>query len=141
MQELCDRLHSGAFEQLDESLRTLNKELITENHRLQDLATVLQEKHHRISLQHHELQDRAVSSETKVSEMERSIEDLQWDMEKLRKHEQKLNRHLAEALEQLNSGYHISGSSGGFQGGQTTLTVQKFEMLNAELEENQELAN
>lgn len=141
VQELCERIHSRASEQLDESLRTLSKELITENHRLQDLAIVLQEKHHRISLQHHELQDRAVSSETKVSEMERSIEDLQWDIEKLRKHEQKLNRHLAEALEQLNSGCHISGSSGGFQGGQTTLTVQKFEMLNAELEENQELAN
>ncbi|KAM4689882.1 LOW QUALITY PROTEIN: E3 ubiquitin-protein ligase BRE1B-like, partial [Rhinophrynus dorsalis] len=141
MEELCDRIHSGDFEHLDEAVRSLNKELIAENHRLQDLATVLQEKHHRLSLQHHELQDRVMSSETKVSEMERSIEDLQWDIEKLRKHEQKLNRHLAEALEQLNSGYHTSGSSGSFQGGQTTLTVQMFEMLNAELEENQELAN
>ncbi|KAM8962419.1 E3 ubiquitin-protein ligase BRE1B [Pelodytes ibericus] len=142
MEDLCERIHRGAeFEQLDEAFRALNKELISENHRIQDLATVLQEKHHRISLQHHELQDRVMSSETKVSEMERSIEDLQWDIEKLRKHEQKLNRHLAEALEQLNSGYHISGSSGSFQGGQTTLTVQKFEMLNAELEQNQELAN
>ncbi|XP_075050298.1 E3 ubiquitin-protein ligase BRE1B-like isoform X2 [Mixophyes fleayi] len=141
MQDLCERIHNADFDQLDETLRTLNKDLINENNRLQDLATVLQEKHHRIALQHHELQDRVISSETKVSEMERSIEDLQWDIEKLRKHEQKLNRHLAEALEQLNSGYHISGSSGSFQGGQTTLTVQKFEMLNAELEENQELAN
>ncbi|XP_053326866.1 E3 ubiquitin-protein ligase BRE1B isoform X2 [Spea bombifrons] len=142
MEDLCGRIRSGEdFEQVDEALRLLNKELISENRRLQDLATVLQEKHHRISLQHHELQDRVTSSETKVSEMERSIEDLQWDIEKLRKHEQKLNRHLAEALEQLNSGYHVSGSSGSFQGGQTTLTVQKFEMLNAELEQNQELAN
>ncbi|KAM9304793.1 E3 ubiquitin-protein ligase BRE1B [Gastrophryne carolinensis] len=141
MQDLCQRLHGNEFEHLEEALRALNKDLITDNHRLQDLATVLQEKHHRIALQHRELQDRAISSETKVSEMERTIEDLQWDIEKLRKHEQKLNRHLAEALEQLNSGYHISGSSGGFQGGQTTLTVQKFEMLNAELEQNQELAN
>ncbi|XP_063791560.1 E3 ubiquitin-protein ligase BRE1B isoform X2 [Pseudophryne corroboree] len=141
MQELCERIQSADFDQLDETLRSLNKDLISENNRLQDLSTVLQEKHHRISLQHHELQDRVISSETKVSEMERSIEDLQWDIEKLRKHEQKLNRHLAEALEQLNSGYHISGSSGSFQGGQTTLTVQKFEMLNAELEQNQELAN
>ncbi|KAM4603222.1 E3 ubiquitin-protein ligase BRE1B isoform 2-T2 [Discoglossus pictus] len=141
MEELCDRIHSGDFDQVDEGLRSLNKELMSENHKLQDLATVLQEKHHRISLQHNELQDRVTSSETKVSEMERSIEDLQWDIEKLRKHEQKLNRHLAEALEQLNSGYHISGSSGNFQGGQITLSMQKFEMLNAELEQNQELAN
>ncbi|XP_004918162.1 E3 ubiquitin-protein ligase BRE1B isoform X2 [Xenopus tropicalis] len=140
-EELCDRIHKGDFDHLGESPKKLNKELITENRRLQDLATVLQEKHHRLSLQHHELQDRATSTETKVSEMERTIEDLQWDIEKLRKHEQKLNRHLAEALEQLNSGYHISGSSGSFQGGQTTLSMQKFEMLNAELDQNQELAN
>ncbi|XP_056409151.1 E3 ubiquitin-protein ligase BRE1B isoform X2 [Hyla sarda] len=141
MQELCERVHSADCDPVDEALRTPNKDLFSENHKLQDLATILQEKHHRISLQHHELQDRVTSSETKVSEMERSIEDLQWDIEKLRKHEQKLNRHLAEALEQLNSGHHISGSSGSFQGGQTTLTVQKFEMLNAELEQNQDLAN
>ncbi|XP_018092201.1 E3 ubiquitin-protein ligase BRE1B isoform X2 [Xenopus laevis] len=142
IEELCDRIQSGAeFDNLGESLQKLNKELLTENRKLQDLATVLQEKHHRLSLQHHELQDRATSTETKVSEMERTIEDLQWDIEKLRKHEQKLNRHLAEALEQLNSGYHISGSSGSFQGGQTTLSVLKFEMLNAELDQNQELAN
>ncbi|XP_069591349.1 E3 ubiquitin-protein ligase BRE1B isoform X2 [Ranitomeya imitator] len=139
MQELCER--SADTDPVEETHRAQNKEVFTENHKLQDLVTVLQEKHHRISLQHHELQDRVTSSETKVSEMERSIEDLQWDIEKLRKHEQKLNRHLAEALEQLNSGHHISGSSGSFQGGQTTLTVQKFEMLNAELEQNQELAN
>ncbi|XP_073505149.1 E3 ubiquitin-protein ligase BRE1B isoform X2 [Phyllobates terribilis] len=139
MQELCER--GADADQVEETHRSQNKEVFTEDHKLQDLATVLQEKHHRISLQHHELQDRVTSSETKVSEMERSIEDLQWDIEKLRKHEQKLNRHLAEALDQLTSGHHISGSSGSFQGGQTTLTVQKFEMLNAELEQNQELAN
>ncbi|KAM4637238.1 LOW QUALITY PROTEIN: E3 ubiquitin-protein ligase BRE1B-like, partial [Amazona ochrocephala] len=41
----------------------------------------------------------------------------------------------------LTSGSYGSGSSGGFQGGQITLSMQKFEMLNAELEGNQELAN
>uniref|UniRef100_A0A8C4M7Q2 E3 ubiquitin protein ligase n=1 Tax=Equus asinus asinus TaxID=83772 RepID=A0A8C4M7Q2_EQUAS len=91
--------------------------------------------------QYSELQDKVTSAETKVLEMETTVEDLQWDIEKLRKREQKLNKHLAEALEQLNSGYYVSGSSSGFQGGQITLSMQKFEMLNAELEENQELAN
>ncbi|GCB81555.1 hypothetical protein scyTo_0022807, partial [Scyliorhinus torazame] len=85
--------------------------------------------------------DKVQSAETKVSEMETTIEDLQWDIEKLRKREQKLNKHLAEALEQLNSGYHVSGGPAGFQGGQITLHIHKFEMLNAELEENKELAN
>uniref|UniRef100_A0A8C0G6V7 E3 ubiquitin protein ligase n=1 Tax=Chelonoidis abingdonii TaxID=106734 RepID=A0A8C0G6V7_CHEAB len=136
----CDSF-SADLDQLDEALKSLNKELMRENQRLQDLAMQLQEKHHKISLEYTELQDKVTSSETKVLEMETTVEDLQWDIEKLRKREQKLNKHLAEALEQLNSGYYVSGSSGGFQGGQITLSMQKFEMLNAELEENQELAN
>ncbi|KAG6923998.1 ring finger protein 40, partial [Chelydra serpentina] len=141
-EELCQKIHARAdLDQLDEALKSLNKELMRENQRLQDLAMQLQEKHHRISLEYTELQDKVTSSETKVLEMETTVEDLQWDIEKLRKREQKLNKHLAEALEQLNSGYYVSGSSGGFQGGQITLSMQKFEMLNAELEENQELAN
>uniref|UniRef100_A0A452H7I5 E3 ubiquitin protein ligase n=1 Tax=Gopherus agassizii TaxID=38772 RepID=A0A452H7I5_9SAUR len=136
-EELCQKIHARG----ETNARSLNKELMRENQRLQDLAMQLQEKHHKISLEYTELQDKVTSSETKVLEMETTVEDLQWDIEKLRKREQKLNKHLAEALEQLNSGYYVSGSSGGFQGGQITLSMQKFEMLNAELEENQELAN
>ncbi|KAH0626371.1 hypothetical protein JD844_001313 [Phrynosoma platyrhinos] len=141
-EELCQKIHARVeFDQLEEAVKALNKDLTRENRHLQDLTTQLQEKHHKISLEYTELQDKVTSSETKVLEMETTIEDLQWDIEKLRKREQKLNKHLAEALEQLNSGYYASGSSGGFQGGQITLSMQKFEMLNAELEENQELAN
>ncbi|XP_044303920.1 E3 ubiquitin-protein ligase BRE1B [Varanus komodoensis] len=141
-EELCQKIHAHVeFDQLEDAVKALTKELTRENRHLQDLTTQLQEKHHKISLEYTELQDKVTSSETKVLEMETTIEDLQWDIEKLRKREQKLNKHLAEALEQLNSGYYASGSSGGFQGGQITLSMQKFEMLNAELEENQELAN
>ncbi|KAB1263793.1 E3 ubiquitin-protein ligase BRE1B [Camelus dromedarius] len=142
VEELCQRVYSrGDSEPPGEAVRARTRELGRENRRLQDLATQLQEKHHRISLEYSELQDKVTSAETKVLEMETTVEDLQWDIEKLRKREQKLNKHLAEALEQLNSGYYVSGSSSGFQGGQITLSMQKFEMLNAELEENQELAN
>ncbi|XP_059888073.1 E3 ubiquitin-protein ligase BRE1B isoform X2 [Delphinus delphis] len=142
VEELCQRVYSrGDSEPPSEAARARTRELGRENRRLQDLATQLQEKHHRISLEYSELQDKVTSAETKVLEMETTVEDLQWDIEKLRKREQKLNKHLAEALEQLNSGYYVSGSSSGFQGGQITLSMQKFEMLNAELEENQELAN
>ncbi|KAG8147885.1 hypothetical protein E2320_022891 [Naja naja] len=148
-EELCQTIHARVeFDQLEELVKALNKELTRENRHLQDLITQMQEKHHKISLEYTELQDKVTSSETKVLEMETTIEDLQWDIEKLRKREQKINKHLAEALEQarmafkgLNSGYYTSGSSGGFQGGQITLNMQKFEMLNTELEENQELAN
>ncbi|EHB14364.1 E3 ubiquitin-protein ligase BRE1B [Heterocephalus glaber] len=142
VEELCQRVYSRVDgEPPSEVARARTRELGRENRRLQDLATQLQEKHHRISLEYSELQDKVTSAETKVLEMETTVEDLQWDIEKLRKREQKLNKHLAEALEQLNSGYYVSGSSSGFQGGQITLSMQKFEMLNAELEENQELAN
>uniref|UniRef100_A0A8C5KZB5 E3 ubiquitin protein ligase n=1 Tax=Jaculus jaculus TaxID=51337 RepID=A0A8C5KZB5_JACJA len=126
VEELCQRVHSrGDSEPPGEAARARTRELGRENRRLQDLATQLQEKHHRISLEYSELQDKVTSAETKVLEMETTVEDLQWDIEKLRKREQKLNKHLAEALEQLNSGYYVSGSSSGFQGGQITLSMQK----------------
>uniref|UniRef100_A0A8D2DZV7 E3 ubiquitin protein ligase n=1 Tax=Sciurus vulgaris TaxID=55149 RepID=A0A8D2DZV7_SCIVU len=126
VEELCQRVYSrGDNEPPGEAARARTRELGRENRRLQDLATQLQEKHHRISLEYSELQDKVTSAETKVLEMETTVEDLQWDIEKLRKREQKLNKHLAEALEQLNSGYYVSGSSSGFQGGQITLSMQK----------------
>nr|KAF6442147.1 ring finger protein 40 [Rousettus aegyptiacus] len=126
VEELCQRMYSrGDSEPPGEVARAQTRELGRENRRLQDLATQLQEKHHRISLEYSELQDKVTSAETKVLEMETTVEDLQWDIEKLRKREQKLNKHLAEALEQLNSGYYVSGSSSGFQGGQITLSMQK----------------
>ncbi|XP_063468002.1 E3 ubiquitin-protein ligase BRE1B isoform X4 [Symphalangus syndactylus] len=130
VEELCQRVYSrGDSEPLSEAARARTRELGRENRRLQDLATQLQEKHHRISLEYSELQDKVTSAETKVLEMETTVEDLQWDIEKLRKREQKLNKHLAEALEQLNSGYYVSGSSSGFQGGQITLSMQKSDEL------------
>ncbi|XP_066840548.1 E3 ubiquitin-protein ligase BRE1B [Anser cygnoides] len=138
-QELGARLAARA--ELGEPGRALLRELLREHRRLQDLALQLQEKHHRVSLELAELQDKATSAETKVLEMGTTVEGLQWDSAKLRKREGRLDRHLAEALEQLTSGSYGSGSSGGFQGGQITLSMQKFEMLNAELEGNQELAN
>nr|KAF6490863.1 ring finger protein 40 [Molossus molossus] len=130
VEELCQRVYSrGDSEPPGETARAHTRELGRENRRLQDLATQLQEKHHRISLEYSELQDKVTSAETKVLEMETTVEDLQWDIEKLRKREQKLNKHLAEALEQLNSGYYVSGSSSGFQGGQITLSMQKSDEL------------
>uniref|UniRef100_A0A8V5H0F0 E3 ubiquitin protein ligase n=1 Tax=Melopsittacus undulatus TaxID=13146 RepID=A0A8V5H0F0_MELUD len=127
--------------ELPEPGRALLRELLREHRRLQDLTLQLQEKHHRESLELAELQDKATTAETKVLEMGTTLEGLQWDSAKLRKREGRLDRRLAEALEQLTSGSYGSASSGGFQGGQITLSMQKFEMLNQELEGNQELAN
>ncbi|XP_078064529.1 E3 ubiquitin-protein ligase BRE1B-like, partial [Mustelus asterias] len=124
--DLCQKINSEVeFSKLEDCTKCLNKDVMGENRRLQDLTTQLQGKHHKMSMEYNELQDKVQSAETKVSEMETTIEDLQWDIEKLRKREQKLNKHLAEALEQLNSGYHVSGGPAGFQGGQITLHIHK----------------
>lgn len=113
VEELCQRVYSrGDSEPPGEVARARTRELGRENRRLQDLATQLQEKHHRISLEYSELQDKVTSSETKVLEMETTVEDLQWDIEKLRKREQKLNKHLAEALEQVGFSCWVRWSHG-----------------------------
>ncbi|XP_037320557.2 E3 ubiquitin-protein ligase BRE1B isoform X2 [Pungitius pungitius] len=139
---MCKQVQAAAYEDDSQSdIINVNHTLLDENTRLRDLATLLQGRHHKMSMEYNELVDKVTSSETKVSEMETTVEDLQWDIEKLRNREQKLNKHLAEAMEQLKSGYSSSGSSGGLPGGQITLNIQKFESLNAELEHNQELAN
>uniref|UniRef100_A0A8V5H0C7 E3 ubiquitin protein ligase n=1 Tax=Melopsittacus undulatus TaxID=13146 RepID=A0A8V5H0C7_MELUD len=111
--------------ELPEPGRALLRELLREHRRLQDLTLQLQEKHHRESLELAELQDKATTAETKVLEMGTTLEGLQWDSAKLRKREGRLDRRLAEALEQLTSGSYGSASSGGFQGGQITLSMQK----------------
>ncbi|CAK6964133.1 E3 ubiquitin-protein ligase BRE1B isoform X2 [Scomber scombrus] len=140
--DMCKQVQAAASDDESQSeIINVNHTLLDENSRLRDLATLLQGRHHKMSMEYNELVDKVTSSETKVSEMETTVEDLQWDIEKLRNREQKLNKHLAEAMEQLKSGYSSTGSSGGLPGGQITLNIQKFESLNAELEHNQELAN
>ncbi|XP_056285330.1 E3 ubiquitin-protein ligase BRE1B [Pseudoliparis swirei] len=139
---MCQQVQAGAREDESQSDDVgVNDALLDENTRLRDLATLLQGRHHKMSMEYNELVDKVTGSETKVSEMETTVEDLQWDIEKLRNREQKLNKHLSEAMEQLKSGYSSGGSSGGLPGGQITLNIEKFESLNAELEHNQELAN
>ncbi|XP_033963580.1 E3 ubiquitin-protein ligase BRE1B isoform X2 [Pseudochaenichthys georgianus] len=138
---MCKQVQAAACDDDSQSdIINENHTLLDENTRLRDLTTLLQGRHHKMSMEYNELVDKVTSSETKVSEMETTVEDLQWDIEKLRTREQKLNKHLAEAMEQLKSGYSTS-SSGGISGGQITLNIQKFESLNAELEHNAELAN
>uniref|UniRef100_A0A8C2SXG7 E3 ubiquitin protein ligase n=2 Tax=Coturnix japonica TaxID=93934 RepID=A0A8C2SXG7_COTJA len=102
---------SHPIAELGESGRALLRELLREHRRLERGLPPCQ--------------DKATSAETKVLEMETTVEGLQWDSAKLRKREGRLDRHLAEAMEQLTSGSYGSGSSGGFQGGQITLSMQK----------------
>ncbi|XP_029775507.1 E3 ubiquitin-protein ligase BRE1A [Suricata suricatta] len=87
------------------------------------------------------LQSKVETAESRVSVLESMIDDLQWDIDKIRKREQRLNRHLAEVLERVNSkGYKVYGAGSSLYGGTITINARKFEEMNAELEENKELA-
>ncbi|OPJ69125.1 E3 ubiquitin-protein ligase BRE1A [Patagioenas fasciata monilis] len=138
---LTHKLNSGDISLMEEAVLELNTYLSHENGRLQELADVLQEKHRIMSQEFSKLQERVETAESRVSVLETMIDDLQWDIDKLRKREQRLNRHLADVLERVNSkGYKVYGAGSSLYGGTITINARKFEEMNAELEENKELA-
>ncbi|XP_028912009.1 E3 ubiquitin-protein ligase BRE1A isoform X1 [Ornithorhynchus anatinus] len=126
---------------MEEAIQELNTLLSHENGRLQELADLLQDKHRTMSQEFSKLQGKVETAESRVSVLETMIDDLQWDIDKIRKREQRLNRHLAEVLERVNSkGYKVYGAGSSLYGGTITINARKFEEMNAELEENKELA-
>uniref|UniRef100_A0A8D2HQ41 E3 ubiquitin protein ligase n=1 Tax=Urocitellus parryii TaxID=9999 RepID=A0A8D2HQ41_UROPR len=138
---LSRKLNSGDNLIVDEAVQELNSFLVQENMRLQELTDLLQEKHCTMSQEFSKLQSKVETAESRVSVLESMIDDLQWDIDKIRKREQRLNRHLAEVLERVNSkGYKVYGAGSSLYGGTITINARKFEEMNAELEENKELA-
>nr|XP_042128509.1 E3 ubiquitin-protein ligase BRE1A [Peromyscus maniculatus bairdii] len=138
---LSRKLNSGDNLIVEEAVQELNSFLAQENVRLQELTDLLQEKHHTMSQEFCKLQAKVETAESRVSVLESMIDDLQWDIDKIRKREQRLNRHLAEVLERVNSkGYKVYGAGSSLYGGTITINARKFEEMNAELEENKELA-
>ncbi|XP_053788080.1 E3 ubiquitin-protein ligase BRE1A-like [Vidua chalybeata] len=138
---LSHKLNSGDISLMEEAVVELNTYLSHENGRLQELADVLQEKHRVMSQEFSKLQERVETAESRVSVLETMIDDLQWDIDKIRKREQRLNRHLADVLERVNSkGYKVYGAGSSLYGGTITINARKSEEMNAELEENKELA-
>uniref|UniRef100_A0A8C0R4B0 E3 ubiquitin protein ligase n=1 Tax=Canis lupus dingo TaxID=286419 RepID=A0A8C0R4B0_CANLU len=129
---LSRKLNSG------EAVQELNSFLAQENMRLQELTDLLQEKHRTMSQEFSKLQSKVETAESRVSVLESMIDDLQWDIDKIRKREQRLNRHLAEVLERAS--YKVYGAGSSLYGGTITINARKFEEMNAELEENKELA-
>ncbi|XP_026539245.1 E3 ubiquitin-protein ligase BRE1A [Notechis scutatus] len=138
---LSQKLNSGDVSLMEEAVQELNSYLANENRRLQELADLLQEKHRSMSQEFSKLQGKVETAESRVSVLETTIEDLQWDTDKIRRREQRLNRHLADVLERVNSkGYKVYGAGSSLYGGTITINSRKFEEMNAELEENKELA-
>uniref|UniRef100_A0A8C4KI73 E3 ubiquitin protein ligase n=1 Tax=Dromaius novaehollandiae TaxID=8790 RepID=A0A8C4KI73_DRONO len=141
MDVLSHKLNSGDISLMEEAVLELNSYLSHENGRLQELADILQEKHRIMSQEFSKLQEKVETAESRVSVLETMIDDLQWDIDKIRKREQRLNRHLADVLERVNSkGYKVYGAGSSLYGGTITINARKFEEMNAELEENKELA-
>ncbi|XP_043403532.1 E3 ubiquitin-protein ligase BRE1A isoform X4 [Chelonia mydas] len=141
MDMLSHKLNSGDASLVDEAVQELNSYLAHENGRLQELADLLQEKHRIMSQEFSKLQEKVEMAESRVCVLETMIDDLQWDIDKIRKREQRLNRHLADVLERVNSkGYKVYGAGSSLYGGTITINARKFEEMNAELEENKELA-
>uniref|UniRef100_A0A6I8P241 E3 ubiquitin protein ligase n=1 Tax=Ornithorhynchus anatinus TaxID=9258 RepID=A0A6I8P241_ORNAN len=138
---LSHKLNNGDGLMMEEAIQELNTLLSHENGRLQELADLLQDKHRTMSQEFSKLQGKVETAESRVSVLETMIDDLQWDIDKIRKREQRLNRHLAEVLERVNSkGYKVYGAGSSLYGGTITINARKFEEMNAELEENKELA-
>ncbi|XP_070598506.1 E3 ubiquitin-protein ligase BRE1A isoform X1 [Erythrolamprus reginae] len=138
---LTQKLNSGDVSLMEEAVQELNSCVANENRRLQELSDLLQEKHRSMSQEFSKLQGKVETAESRVSVLETTIEDLQWDTDKIRKREQRLNRHLADVLERVNSkGYKVYGAGSSLYGGTITINSRKFEEMNAELEENKELA-
>ncbi|XP_053180038.1 E3 ubiquitin-protein ligase BRE1A [Scomber japonicus] len=139
--QLKTELDSEAEGTLWQAASKLNALLTSENERLQQLTEDLKQKHSHMTSESRSLGRAANKADQRVSELQVLIEELQWDMEKIRRRENRLNAHLSEILERVNSkGYKVCGEASSVCG-TITINKRKFEEMNSELEENQELAD
>ncbi|KAH8270148.1 hypothetical protein KR018_004659 [Drosophila ironensis] len=148
---------AASVQALEETLKQTHVEIMSENHKLQNLNTSLHEKFHTMSLKMKEYQDALTAKETENAELKNQIDELQYDLEKIHCRNDKLENHLAEAIEKLKAYHQIYGDpnkgansaktpstpGGGAGAGNATTNVnsQHLEELQKELEEYRELAN
>ncbi|XP_077588861.1 E3 ubiquitin-protein ligase BRE1A isoform X2 [Stigmatopora nigra] len=119
----------------------INTLLTGENERLRQLSEDLKQKHGHMTGECRPLGRAANKADQRVSELQVLSEELQWDMEKIRRRENRLNAHMSEILERVNSkGYKVCGEASSVCG-TITINKRKFEEMNSELEENQDLAD
>ncbi|XP_077433427.1 E3 ubiquitin-protein ligase BRE1A isoform X2 [Vanacampus margaritifer] len=139
--QLKANMDSGVAVSLCHVAAKLNTLLTSENERLQQLSENLKQKHSHMTSESRPLGRAANKADQRVSELQVSSEELQWDMEKIRRRENRLNAHMSEILERVNSkGYKVCGEASSVCG-TITINKRKFEEMNSELEENQELAD
>nr|XP_036671494.1 E3 ubiquitin-protein ligase Bre1 [Drosophila suzukii] len=144
---------SAGVHALEETLKQTHIEIMSENHKLQNLNTSLHEKFHTMSLKMKEYQDAHTAKETENAELKNQIDELQYDLEKIHCRNDKLENHLAEAIEKLKAYHQIYGdpnkstnsaktpTSTTTGSATTSVNSQLLEELQKELEEYRELAN
>ncbi|XP_036671494.3 E3 ubiquitin-protein ligase Bre1 [Drosophila suzukii] len=144
---------SAGVHALEETLKQTHIEIMSENHKLQNLNTSLHEKFHTMSLKMKEYQDAHTAKETENAELKNQIDELQYDLEKIHCRNDKLENHLAEAIEKLKAYHQIYGdpnkstnsaktpTSTATGSATTSVNSQLLEELQKELEEYRELAN
>lgn len=144
---------SAGVHALEETLKQTHIEIMSENHKLQNLNTSLHEKFHTMSLKMKEYQDAHTAKETENAELKNQIDELQYDLEKIHYRNDKLENHLAEAIEKLKAYHQIYGdpnkssnsaktpTSTAMSTSTTNVNSQLLEELQKELEEYRELAN
>jgi len=122
---------------INEALREDMDRLITENKRLQNLVTELQQKHHELNLKSSELFDQLNAAETQAAELKNTVEELEYHSNHQSNQIDKLDRHLSDAYNKLSN---VQESDIKCQGGGEGVSKNKFNEIYTELEEQKELA-
>jgi len=120
------------YSQIDLAIRQENAVLKTENKKLHDLTTALQDKYSTMSAEFAELKDNLATAQKENTELHAKQGDMEYDLQKATKQFEKLIKKLSETHEQSKSGVF-----GGAAGSNKEHTSEEFKL---ELEAKEELA-
>uniref|UniRef100_A0A914UKW1 E3 ubiquitin protein ligase n=3 Tax=Plectus sambesii TaxID=2011161 RepID=A0A914UKW1_9BILA len=134
--------------EVDKAIAELNSQLQSENLRLQLLVTELQAKNHDFSLKHAAHEDEISAMETKTEEMRNQLEEVKYELEKTMRREDKLDYRLAEVAKKhqtaelllLELQSKVAGGAVAEQDGTAKISKNKLEEMQANLDEQQDLA-
>lgn len=133
------KLGTGNSATLADLVRDDLADTLQQNKKLHQLITQLHQRDHENSLKVSELQDKVTAAETEIAELRNKVDDLEYDYDKADQRARKLDKRLADCLQKLRS---YEEDPVVHEGGRTISGVSKnkFDEINAELEEQREFA-
>ncbi|CAE1155250.1 BRE1 [Acanthosepion pharaonis] len=133
------KLGTGNSATLADLVRDDLADTLQQNKKLHQLITQLHQRDHENSLKVSELQDKVTAAETEIAELRNKVDDLEYDYDKADQRARKLDKRLADCLQKLRS---YEEDPVVHEGGRTISGVSKnkFDEINAELEEQKEFA-